>query len=357
MRERYRGSRDPREAARQVRDLLALRYYDRIVIGDEMLLRALYADGRFGPWLPVDADRTAAVDLVTSKHAFVKRAPQLGINIPESTIAGTPAQIRAAARRIGFPVVLRGDAGFGGSDVRVCADGSALERACAELLTRNAHLVVQRFVDGEPTSACVLYDRGRVVALKSYRAQCAFPDARSASTVHEFFSHPAIGAAARALGAATGFHGMLGMDFVYDGDALHALEINPRPTIGFSGTVANRAFFAPFVARFVNGEAGAQAVEYDGRVRLATYFPGYLFYLTTAAARRDPLALRRVPACLGQAGTKDVLLALWEITRFVSDRIRKRFPHTGPAMGRAIESAPVTTPLAAPVAEPVGVAP
>ncbi len=336
--ERLRCSRDPQLAAAQLRALVAERHFDWTIVADEMLLRALLEGGdagRSAAWLPVDPADDAAVRLLLSKHAFVERAAELGIPIPESRIAATVIEAMEYARIIGYPVVLKGDRGFGGSEVRECYDARALAIACRELFATNARLVVQRCIVGLRASACVLYDRGTVAAYTSYRAECCYPDSHSASTVHERFEHDSIAPVARALGRATGFHGMAGIDFMSDGDALYALEINPRPTIGFAGTEANRAFFAPAVRRLLRGESAGEAIAYDGPATTQSYFPGYLIYFANNLTRRDPRAWRRLFACLREARLLDGGLATWEVSRFAYDEIGKRLPGLHAAAQRA----------------------
>jgi hypothetical protein len=349
--ERIACSRSPRVAAAQLRGVLAERTFDWVVVADEMLLQALLEDRDFArpaPWLPVDQSDANAVRLVLSKHAFVERAPELGIRIPESRLAATTFEAMLAAERIGYPVVLKGDHGFGGSEVRVCEDAGSLVAGSHELFASNSRLVVQQRIDGARTSACVLYDRGTVLACKAYRAECCHPDAHSASTVHEFFEHDAIPAIAAALGKATGFHGMAGIDFLGDGDGtLYALELNPRPTIGFAGTAANRAFFAPAVRRLLHGDAATAAAPASAPGERAkqtqSYFPGYIIYFASNRTDRGPVAWRRFFASLREARIVDGALAAWELARFMYDDFKRRMPglHATAERARGLQRTPL----------------
>jgi len=345
--ERIACSRSPRVAAAQLRGVLAERAFDWVVVADEMLLQALLEDRDFtrpAPWLPVDQSDAEAVRLVLSKHAFVERAPELDIRIPESRLVRTTFEAMLAAERIGYPIVLKGDHGFGGSEVRVCGDVGALVRASQELFAGNSHLAVQQRIDGARISACVLYDRGAVLSCKAYRAECCHPDAHSASTVHEFFEDDAIPAIAAALGKATGFHGMAGIDFISDGDGtLYALEMNPRPTIGFAGTAANRAFFAPAVRRLLHGDGATIAVPAGRSKETQSYFPGYLIYFASNRAERDSVAWRRFFASLREARPVDGALAAWELARFMYDEFKRRMPalHASAERARGLQATPL----------------
>lgn len=325
--ERIRCSREARFAAAQLRNVLSKRSFDAVVIADEILLAALIESGEIGSndceWLPIDPSDRRATEIALSKFSFVERASEIGIRIPESRFACSYDGAAEIARAFGYPVVLKGDRGFAGSQVRVCRDAVALRAACTELLAHHSRIFVQRYVRGYSVSVCVTYARGRVAAYKAYRAECCYPDAHSASTVHTSFDHPSILATARALGEATGFHGLAGIDFMCDGDELYALEINPRPTIGFTGTVANRAFFSESVRALLAGRIASDPVAYRGESKTETYFPGHLFYIARHLRRPGPAVWHRVLSCLREARLRDAKLFVWEISRFVYDELKR----------------------------------
>jgi hypothetical protein len=328
--EHIKAPRNPRRAAALLRDTLARRHFDWVIVADEELLRALTEGGELASlasWFPVDPRNAGALRLLLSKHEFAKRAPKLEIPIPESRFAFSVDEAVACAEAFGYPVVLKGAHGFAGLDVHVIDGEGALRHRAAELLVRHEQVLVQRFINGVQASASVLYDRGTVVGYSAYLAQCCHPTANSPSTVHERFRHPAIEPIIRTIGAATRFHGFAGIDFMYDSSSgeLYALEVNPRPTIGFSGTAGSRAFFAPLVDKLLRGTA-QPTVAYAGRRPVDVYFPAYLFYFLTRADKRDFGSYRRALACLAEFRPADFKLAAWQIARFVYDEIGKRVP-------------------------------
>lgn len=328
--ERIRCSREPRSAAAQLRKLLKLRSFDFVVIADELLLAALVESDGFADatanWLPIDATDVRASELALSKYAFVERASEIGVRVPDSRFAESLTQAATRGLELGYPVVVKGDRGFAGSQVRICHDVTDLRSACRELFAHHARLLVQRHIPGQPVSVCVAYVRGKVAAYKAYRAEYCYPDAHSASTVHTYFEHPAILATAEALGEATGFHGLVGIDFMLDGESLYALEINPRPTIGFTGTAANRSFFEPSIRNLVAGTPIAKTIAYDGREKMQTYFPGHLFYMVSHLMTPGPSSWHRFFSCLREARARDAKLTAWEISRFMYDEAKRRVP-------------------------------
>lgn len=317
-----RCSREPDRAARELAAFADAHAFAWIVIADEVLLRALVdlANESDTPaWAPFDTSDPTVGEFLLSKHAFVRNAGRFGIAIPPSHVAETVDHALAFATELDYPVLIRGDRGFAGMEVTIAADESALRKSAADVIAVYGHVAVQRFVRGASVSASVLFAHGIPVACKAYRTTCGFPTATSASTLHEQFAHPELDSIVRKIGAATRFHGMAGIDFMYDDrtNELFAIEINPRPTMGFGGTAANRAFFAPAIEHFLDGDETTVAVD-DGCAPIQAYFPGYVFYAITQPRSFDWRALR---AALAEFRLGDWRVALWEIGRFARDRL------------------------------------
>jgi hypothetical protein len=328
--EKIRGSRDPLEAAAELRALLSARRFDWVVVADDALLRALVEHGgraALQGWFPVDPLDDDALALLLSKHAFTERAPALEVPVPEFRFASTPEEALEYARGFGFPVVVKGAHGFAGLEVHVVDGESEARKRSAEVIARYGRALVQQFIDGVQAGACVVYDRGEPLGYEAYLADCCYPTANSASTVHESFRHPSIEPVVRAIGRATRFHGLLGIDFMYESktDELYAIEVNPRPTLGFAGTAANRAFFTPVLASFLRGERTPTAVC-KWRARPQVYFPGHVFHFIERADKRSGRAYRQLLACLGEFRLGTVLLAAWETARYIRDRLAALLP-------------------------------
>jgi hypothetical protein len=199
----------------------------------------------------------------------------------------------------------------------------------------------------------VLYDRGNVVGYSAYLADCGYPARTSPSTVQARFAHPSIEPIIRIVGAATRFHGFAGVDFVLESKTreLYAMEVNPRPTLGFSGTAATRAFFAPLVFDFVRGRTKPTVSFLNNGRPAEVQFPSHLFYFLTHADKGSLSAYRRVLQCLAEFRPANAPLAAWQIARFIYDELSKSVPDLRAAVeGRrsysptasALSSAPVS---------------
>jgi hypothetical protein len=325
VREHITASRDVATAAAQLEELLSRRRFDWVVIADDDLLHALVerCDRADPPsWLPFDPRNDDARGLLLSKHEFAERAPRFGIAVPQSHLAGTVREVMLHAERFGYPVFVKSAHGSAGDAVHAASDAASLERLSAKLLLSCDRLLVQRYVKGRLAAACVLYDRGEVAGYSTHLLECPFPLSLSAATVRSHFTHPACDAAVRAIGAATRFHGFVGIDFVQDEKTgeLFALEVNPRPTAGFSDAPEIRAFFGPLVAGILRGEPPAARV-YDGPG--SAQFPGYLLYFVMKDDKRSARSYRRAFASLAKIRPDNAGLAAWQVGRCIRDYVRE----------------------------------
>lgn len=322
-------SRDPIRAAHALEAALAKQSFDWVVIADEVLLSALVDQSGKRcdvPWAPFELTDPAIGSFLLSKHAFIENAGRFGIPIPPSRLVSSVDHALAFAAEFEYPVIVRGDKGFAGMEVALAGTPADLRNCTAATIERYGQAAVQHFVRGPSISASVLYASGIPLAIKTYRTDCGFPTQTSASTRHTHFTHPAIEPIVRAIGAHTGVNGMAGIDFMHDlaTNELFAIEVNPRPTLGFGGALVNRAFFAPPIRQFLGGDV-APLVIYDGREPVQTYFPGYLFFALTHPRESDA---RAVSASLAEFRPSDWRTALWEIARFCRDQLTsaaKRF--------------------------------
>lgn len=177
----------------------------------------------------------AAARIVNDKRATVDLAASLGIPVPQSIPGASPASIRAAADRLGYPVVLkplssrvRGDTGgVSQHTVSYALDALGLERSLARL--GDTTVLVQRYWSGEGQGVELLLDHGRPVAAFQHRRLREVPVTGGASSLREsmaldpvLFEH-----AARLLGAVA-FHGLAMVEFRVGPDGPALMEINGR---------------------------------------------------------------------------------------------------------------------------------
>lgn len=177
----------------------------------------------------------AVARVVNDKQATVDLAVSLGVPVPHGLMGESPAAIRTAAERLGYPVVLkpvtsrvRGETGgVRQHAVMYALDAADLERSLGAL--GDIAVLVQRYWPGEGQGVELLLDHGRPVAAFQHRRLREVPVTGGASSLREsvpldptLFAH-----AARLLGALD-FHGLAMVEFRVGPDGPALMEVNGR---------------------------------------------------------------------------------------------------------------------------------
>ena len=83
--------------------------------------------------VPILGTTPDAIDLAEDRDRFKALIEKLGLKQPESGIARTPAEARAVADELGYPVVIRPSYVLGGRAMEIVADGAEIDRYVARL--------------------------------------------------------------------------------------------------------------------------------------------------------------------------------------------------------------------------------
>jgi len=232
---RLPGSADIEGLVLALRGLLDRRpnYYQWIILGDEDILAETAKrreEGWLDGWFPVDVN-SPAFDIVQSKAAFIRACQGAGIAIPESAIVASLGEARAAAAKIGYPVLLKAPRGHAGSGVLRTNSENGLERIFP-LLGDVGEITVQKLVEGRATTADILFDAGRPVCWYSSYCDQSYAREFGPSCVRSIMSHPQAEPCIVSVGRLLGFSGLCGIDWIEDAKtgSLMVLEFNPRPT-------------------------------------------------------------------------------------------------------------------------------
>jgi predicted ATP-grasp superfamily ATP-dependent carboligase len=220
-----------------LREHLSSHQYTWVVLGDDPTLvavaQAAAKDGGewVNGWFPVEGKH--ALEMIFSKSLFAEACPTFGVPIPQSQVCDTFEQVDSAARRIGFPVMLKTAVGQAGNGVARIDSADELAIAYDQFKHRTP-LVVQEFVAGRVGSTQIMFDHGRAICwVPAYKAVC-FPEPYGPSCVRELVDESGVEAMrpiVESVGRLTGFHGMCGIDWIRRPDGSFAiLEFNPRPT-------------------------------------------------------------------------------------------------------------------------------
>jgi biotin carboxylase len=121
------------------------RSVDRVLANWEvMVLSAARLRERFGlPGMTVDQ-----VNGFRDKQLMKERVARAGLRVPKSERVRTVAEARAAAERIGYPLILKPIAGAGSADTHKVESGAQLEAVLSKML-HVGEASCEEFVDGE----------------------------------------------------------------------------------------------------------------------------------------------------------------------------------------------------------------
>jgi carbamoyl-phosphate synthase large subunit len=228
--------------------------------------------------VPILGTSPDAIDLAEDRDRFKELIVKLGLQQPDSGIARSPGEARAAADAIGYPVVIRPSYVLGGRAMEIVHDGSEIDRYVARLsatLDRPSELVVSdkrpllidRYLtdavevdvdclaDGKDTYVCGIMEHIEEAGIHSGDSACSLPPyTLNAATLAELDRQT------RELAIALKVVGLMNVQFAIKDGVVYVLEVNPRA----SRTV-------PFVAKVIGKPIAAIAAEVMAGKRLADF--------------------------------------------------------------------------------------
>jgi carbamoyl-phosphate synthase large subunit len=223
--------------------------------------------------IPILGTSPDAIDLAEDRDRFKKLLDQLSLRQPRSGIADSPAQARAIADEIGYPIVIRPSYVLGGRAMEIVHDAAHLDRYVARLasdLGRPSELAVSDkrpllidgyisdavevdvdcLADGETTYIAGIMEHIEEAGIHSGDSACSLPPhSLSPATLDE------IERQTRELALALDVVGLMNVQYAIKDGAIHVLEVNPRAsrTVPFVAKVIGRPI-AKIAARVMAGE-------------------------------------------------------------------------------------------------------
>ncbi len=208
------------------------------------LAHALEAAG-----IPILGTAPDAIDLAEDRQRFQALLSELGLRQPPNGTATSAEEAKAAAERIGYPVLLRPSYVLGGRAMEIVHNEADLDRyitTAVKVSGRNPVLIdgylrdaievdVDAVSDGESVVVAGIMEHIEEAGIHSGDSACSLPPhSLSAEVIRE------IEAQTRKLAAALEVIGLMNVQFAVLGKEIYILEVNPRA----SRTV-------PFVAKAI----------------------------------------------------------------------------------------------------------
>lgn len=220
-----------------VEGLVAAGDYDVLFPTTDMALWSISdAREKLEPFVRIGLPSHEVVRAVLDKDRLTDAAARAGVPAPETVLCEDTEAAVAAARELGFPVVLKPRRSLvvdGGSfrkrSATVVDDRVAFERA---LPSFGMPLLVQRLRSGASVIACGgVFVSERLEGLVVTRWHRRWPPSGGATTFCETITPPAgLGTHVERLLTTLGYHGVFELELLDLGDGeFSAIDLNPRP--------------------------------------------------------------------------------------------------------------------------------
>jgi carbamoyl-phosphate synthase large subunit len=223
--------------------------------------------------VPILGTSPDAIDLAEDRDRFKKLLDKLDLLQPLNGIAKSPAEARAIADQIGYPIVIRPSYVLGGRGMEIVHDPAHLDRYVGRLaadldrpselaVSQRRPLLIDRYLtdaieidvdclaDGQDTYVAGVMEHIEEAGIHSGDSACSLPPhSLDPATIAELELQT------RALALALNVVGLMNVQYaIKDGD-IHVLEVNPRAsrTVPFVAKVVGIPV-AKIAARIMAGE-------------------------------------------------------------------------------------------------------
>jgi carbamoyl-phosphate synthase large subunit len=187
--------------------------------------------------IPILGTSPDAIDLAEDRRRFQRLLTELGLLQPNNGTATSADEARAAAERIGYPVLIRPSYVLGGRAMEIVHDAEQLDRYIAsavEVSGKNPVLIdsylrdaievdVDAVCDGEQVHIAGVMEHIEEAGIHSGDSACALPPHSLSQDIID-----KIGAQTEMLAKALGVVGLMNIQFAVQNGDIYILEVNPR---------------------------------------------------------------------------------------------------------------------------------
>ncbi|ROQ93517.1 carbamoyl-phosphate synthase large subunit [Desulfosoma caldarium] len=178
-----------------------------------------------------------AIDLAEDRKRFQHLLHSLGLKQPENATALSTDEAVEAARRIGYPVVVRPSYVLGGRAMEIVYDEPSLRRFVdvAALVSPGHPILIDKFLedaveldvdaicDGEITVIGGIMEHIEAAGIHSGDSACVLPPVNLSRQMHEEVKRQT-----RLLAHGLGVVGLMNVQFAIQHNTIYVLEVNPR---------------------------------------------------------------------------------------------------------------------------------
>jgi len=188
----------------------------------------------FGEGVDLSLPPVKVVETCVNKVDLLEAAASVGLDVPETIVCDTVADVRAAAREIGFPLLLKPRSTVFQHDGKVREKASFLAPDAAALESRMSEFgfpcLLQRREDGFPMSFAGVFAGGRLLGAVWSRYRRVWPpSAGSVSFSESLDVPPALAEQIDGFLTAMGWQGIFELELIERGpESYGAIDFNPR---------------------------------------------------------------------------------------------------------------------------------
>ncbi len=161
-------------------------------------------------------------------------AAELGLRVPKQVLANRQDDVTEFGDEHGYPLVLKGEYGYAGNAVRICATAAEASAAYQDFGGNDGgqRLLVQQYIQGVVASQSSVAVSGQVLETVTLLKYLTHPAPMGPSSVLRFVDNPEAEQATRALLRRSGNSGFSAANFIieHETNAAYFIELNPRPT-------------------------------------------------------------------------------------------------------------------------------
>ena len=214
--------------------------------------------------IPILGTTPDAIDLAEDRERFQELVTKLGLHQPNNAIASTDAEAMEAAKKIGYPLVIRPSYVLGGRAMEIVRDTAQLERYIAEAavvsgdspvlldsyLSGAVEVDVDCLSDGENVHIAGIMQHIEEAGVHSGDSACSLPP-------HSLPAHIIAELERQSIALARALHvvGLMNVQYAIKDDVVYLIEVNPRAsrTVPFVAKATDSAI-ASIAARLMAGE-------------------------------------------------------------------------------------------------------
>jgi hypothetical protein len=189
--------------------------------------------------VPILGSSPDVIKRVREKRMFFEELRRMRIPHPETVFVRDFKDAKIAAAEIGYPVVIKPSKGFGGVNIRIARNPSALEQIFNGLSLSRNEVLIQKFINGTPASVSLIASESAVRILTMNEQLLGLPyvfqrepfgycgnivPLRLTNTLLEKCKR-----ITEMVGLRFGLKGSNGIDFVISKENIpYVMEVNPR---------------------------------------------------------------------------------------------------------------------------------